>query len=200
MKKEKGVDFFCRKEKLAYIYGVATFKKYRGMGIAGMLLGKAHSRLKEMGYDAAILVPAEPSLFPFYEKIGYKIATKVSKFEETASEIPVTFKIISAERYEEKRREYLDENAVVTGARGVEFLGAQYLLIEGNDFILSGYKTGGKLVCTEFLGSRAAAASVLCALGCESGEFRTVGEQIPFSLYFPFAQIEPPSYLGIAFD
>ena len=61
-------DAFIENEKVAYIYGVATKKTHRGMGISTALIKKTHELLKKSGYKAAILVPADDGLFNFYRK------------------------------------------------------------------------------------------------------------------------------------
>lgn len=55
-----------------YVFGVATDEKWRGKGISSQLLDRAHHHMRDMGAKAALLAPAEQSLFAFYEKRGYQ--------------------------------------------------------------------------------------------------------------------------------
>lgn len=54
----------------AYLYAVATKKEYRGQGIASRLLGEMENALRQEGVAGLLLVPANPGLFAFYEKLG----------------------------------------------------------------------------------------------------------------------------------
>ena len=57
-------------EKGRYIYAVATDENYRGRGISSELLEWARKYSQDMGEKFLVLVPAEKSLFNFYEKRG----------------------------------------------------------------------------------------------------------------------------------
>lgn len=54
----------------AYLYAVATKQEYRGRGIASRLLREMESALRNEGFAGLLLVPANPGLFAFYEKLG----------------------------------------------------------------------------------------------------------------------------------
>lgn len=54
-----------------YVFAVATRISHRGQGISTRLLHKAHEVMMAEGSAASVLVPAEPSLFAYYEKRGY---------------------------------------------------------------------------------------------------------------------------------
>lgn len=55
-----------------YLFAAATFKKFRGKGYMAKLLEKAESFAKQNGKSFIALVPAEPSLFDYYSRFGYK--------------------------------------------------------------------------------------------------------------------------------
>ncbi len=55
-----------------YVFAVATRISHRGQGISTRLLQKAHHLMTAEGSAASVLVPAEPSLFAYYEKRGYE--------------------------------------------------------------------------------------------------------------------------------
>lgn len=64
--------------RAAYIYAVATAPEHRGKGLSTALLDYAAGVLKGRGYDLAVLVPAEESLFGFYSARGYRPAAKIA--------------------------------------------------------------------------------------------------------------------------
>ena len=56
----------------AYLYAVCTVPALRGRGHCRLLLQEAEQDLKRQGIRAAVLVPAEESLFGFYARFGYR--------------------------------------------------------------------------------------------------------------------------------
>ena len=61
----------------AYIYAACTQEEYRGRGYMASLLDMAARHCTDKGLDFLCLVPAQDSLFGYYEKHGYR-----SAFEE----------------------------------------------------------------------------------------------------------------------
>lgn len=57
---------------MRYIYAASTLTKYRGRGIFGRLLKEVHELLGNDGVDACFLRPAQPGLFDYYARFGYK--------------------------------------------------------------------------------------------------------------------------------
>ncbi len=55
-----------------YLYAACTAKRCRGRGIMAKLLGKAKEIAAERNKHFICLMPAEKSLFDFYERFGYK--------------------------------------------------------------------------------------------------------------------------------
>ena len=66
--------FDCQWEgkKLAYLYAVATAKTHRGQGLCRKLMAFAEEELAKAGIETTVLTPGEPSLFRFYENLGYR--------------------------------------------------------------------------------------------------------------------------------
>lgn len=193
-------DFSVDEEPIAYIYGVATFKEYRGRGIASALLENAAGIISRSGYSGIILVPAKPHLYSYYEKNGYKIATKVSIITAKPSNTPASLRIISIEEYMRLRASYLPKHSIGIHGDGLDFMAGQYVLAAGDDFVCAFYKDEERLVCRELLGNTHAASGITSALGCKEGEFRTVGDDKPFAMLLPFKELPQPAYLAIAFD
>lgn len=55
-----------------YLFAAATFKSERGKGCMAKLLEKAKNYAVQNGRAYIVLVPAEPSLFDYYLRFGYK--------------------------------------------------------------------------------------------------------------------------------
>ncbi|MBP3634037.1 MAG: GNAT family N-acetyltransferase [Oscillospiraceae bacterium] len=60
-----------RAHKAYYLYAIGTDPNYRGQGICRQLMAFAERALDA---DCLVLVPAQESLFGFYETMGYKTA------------------------------------------------------------------------------------------------------------------------------
>lgn len=73
--------------KARYIFAVATKKSFRSRGISTELLESAHRMLLQEGCTAALLVPAEPSLFTYYGKRGYHTAFMVDQMEISGDDL-----------------------------------------------------------------------------------------------------------------
>lgn len=58
--------------KAGYVYALATAPGARGKGCAAQLLDYACTLLKERQFDCILTVPAQPSLFEFFERNGYE--------------------------------------------------------------------------------------------------------------------------------
>lgn len=55
-----------------YIYAAATLPAYRGRGLFGSLLKRAHEEALRRGQAASFLRPGEPSLTAYYRRFGYE--------------------------------------------------------------------------------------------------------------------------------
>ena len=62
-----------------YVFAVATKIESRGQGISAALLLSAHALMQAEGSVASILVPAQPSLFTYYQRQGYQTAFYVDE-------------------------------------------------------------------------------------------------------------------------
>ncbi len=66
--------------KGAYIYAACTEKAHRGKGYMNSLMNYVAEYAAKNDYEILYLVPAENSLFDFYEKLGYEKAFKRKEF------------------------------------------------------------------------------------------------------------------------
>lgn len=188
-------------KRIAYIYGVATAKAYRGRGVCRTLMSAAHEHLWKEGYSSAILVPAEPSLFDFYSRLGYRTACGICEYEVSASDHSLPLREISVTEYAALRRGYLKEGAVIEEGPILDLLSTGAKLYTGEGVLLAARVVGNRLLCTELLGKTEKAPDILASLGCKEGLFRTVGTGRDFAMYLPLlAEASPPTYFGIALD
>ena len=196
--------FDCEYEggRVAYIYGVATKKEHRGRGHSTALLEETHLYLKERGYAGALLVPQSPSLFAFYERLGYKVCSHVTEISATASGKHLSLYQINAEEYMTRRKDYLPYGAVLQD-KGVmlDYIASDNEFFFGDGFILAArelvFEDGGRgIFGTELLGNTDRAGDVLTALGYGRGIFRTVGEEKPFAAYLSFNGYTAPRWFA----
>lgn len=61
-----------------YIYGVGTLPEFRKRGLSTQLMRETLQLLAKKGADFAVLMPAQKSLFSFYQKQGFDICSCVS--------------------------------------------------------------------------------------------------------------------------
>lgn len=61
-----------RRLRAGYIYALATAPERRGQGCAAMLLETAAGLARNRGLDCLLTVPAQPSLFRFFARCGFR--------------------------------------------------------------------------------------------------------------------------------
>lgn len=101
--------------KARYIFAVATKKSHRGQGLSTKLLEAAHEFIRSEGGAAGVLVPAEGSLFDFYEKRGYQTAFYIDEAVIPAAQLPKISTLdsvfdCSASEYLSSRENLLGDN------------------------------------------------------------------------------------------
>ena len=195
------LDCSCKGQKLAYIYAVVTHPDHRSQGLCRRLLDNTHTLLKDLGYAASLLVPAEPELRTMYEKLSYKTCTHVSEFSCEAGSNAAALRSIGPAEFASLRRDFLPEDGVVQEGENLPFLARQAQFYAGGDFLLTAWQEDGCLTAMELLGNSEAAPGILRALGADSGRFRCPGQDIPFAMIHPLqSDAVIPRYLGFAFD
>jgi predicted GNAT superfamily acetyltransferase len=187
--------------KLAYLYAVATAKSARGRGLCRTLMEDTHRHLRSLGYVGAILVPAEPSLYGFYRRMGYADCTSVREFTVSASNNPIALRVLEREEYRAHRRTLLPTDAVLQENENLDFWATQASFFATDDALFTAWIRDGELICSELLGSTDESSRIVSALGCSNGSFRTVGSEKPFTLWYPLKDNLPaPTYFGLSFD
>lgn len=127
-----------------YLFAVATLPQAQGRGISTKLLSYADEAMKAQGKDLALLAPAEPRLYSFYQKRGYE--TWFMKRQMTFPPVEniaagnFSLKALSADEYYEQHRRLLPQDAVLWEKQAMPFAAAEselyhgglYALMEGN--------------------------------------------------------------------
>lgn len=73
---------------LLYLYAIGTLPEYRGRGFARAITLEALQIGKDRGYSGAFLVPAEKSLFAWYEGMGFESAFEKTRIEINLDQFP----------------------------------------------------------------------------------------------------------------
>lgn len=195
-------DCLYQERPMAYLYAIATKKSHRGRGLCRQLMEDTHRHLAALGYCGALLVPASPSLFGYYQKLGYQTATHVQQFPCAAGEEPIDLIPLSALEFAQKRRLLLPFGGVIQENESLDLLQAYSTFYAARDALCVFSEQDGQPVILELLGDPAIAPRILKALGYASGTVRTPGNGQPFSMFLPLAHpnLPPPSYFGLAFD
>ena len=193
-------DCHWQDKRLAYIYGVATAKESRGQGLCHKLMENTQAILLQLGYTGVVLVPAKPTLFDFYKKMGYACFGGIHTWEASAG-APIALQEISYKEYAALRKDFLPENSVLQEGALLRFLGSYARFWQGDDFLAcTAEEDNGALVCYELLGNTDAAPGIVAALGKAAGTFRTIGTS-PFAMYLSLTD-DPalPQYFAFALD
>ena len=178
--------------KAAYIYGIAAFQKCRNQGIGSKLIRFAIESLQAQGYSVIALVPAEESLFPYYERFGFRTVSTISEKRFTASS-PLPIRRLSSSEYASLRRASLPEHSLVQEGAILDLLGGY------SDFYATPRAVAavsGSMVW-ELLGDESDAPGLLAALKLPAATVRSPGGSIPFAMAIG---AEAPIYLGLALD
>lgn len=187
-------------QKLAYIFGVAVANAHRNKGYCRALMAATLERLQQEGYQSAVLVPAKPSLYAMYEKLGFQKFGGVCEKEYTASELAEPIREIDGEEYQRLRGEYLPAGGVVQKGENIAFLSARTHLYAGEDFVFSFVPGMGEFI-VELLGNQEKAAGIVRTLGREKLMVRSPGKDRDFAVFQSLSKTAvQPSYFGIPFD
>lgn len=179
-------------KKAAYVYGIATFEAQRGRGIGSRLIRAGLEFLKAQGYEAVLLVPAEESLFGYYERFGFSAVSSIREETVTAG-APLPVCKLTVSEYAALRRNYLPANGVIQEGPALELLDG-YADFYAADRALCA--VSGRVVW-ELLGDKKDAPGILGALGKPEALVRTPGEGQPFAMG---VGLDEPVYFGLALD
>lgn len=94
-----------RRLRAGYLYALATTSERREQGCAAMLIETAAGLARQHGLDCLLTVPAQPSLFQFFARLGFKAGFYAR--EETALPSAAPARPIPAEDYAALREQLL---------------------------------------------------------------------------------------------
>lgn len=188
-------------QKIAYLYAIATAKRFRRQGICRALMEAVHCHLQQNGYAGALLVPESPALAEYYHRIGYYTATTICEFSAFRGGTALPLRQIDATEYAALRQAFLPSGSVLQEGENLDFLAGNTQFYSGENLLLAVQTGNNSLFLPEFLGDPACAPGVLTALGAANGTFRTPGSQKPFAMFLPLAAgASKPQYFAFAFD
>lgn len=179
-------------QKAAYIYGIAAFESCRGRGVGSGLIRAALEELENRGYEAVFLVPAEPSLFGYYERFGFRAVSTIREFPVSAS-TPLPLKKLTAEEYAAARRNLLPKSSLIQEGPCLALLSG-YADFYATDRSVAA--VSGDMVW-ELLGEISDAPGLIGALGLPTATVRTPRPGRPFAMGLGASA---PMYLGLALD
>ena len=179
-------------QKAAYIYGIASFKAHRGLGIGSKLIRAALSHLKQQGYGPIFLVPAEPSLFGYYERFGFRQVSTIRE-ESVPAASPIPIRRLDAAAYAELRRRYLPSHSLLQEGPCLNLLSG-YANFYATEHAVAAVTDS---TVWELLGDFDHAPGLIAALGLPSATVRAPGPGRPFAMGL---NSDAPIYLGLALD
>lgn len=185
-------------QKLAYLYAVATDRRFRGRGVATKLMEDGERLLKERGYAGAVLSPGNESLFRFYADRGYETVGCRSE-ERIMAGSPISIREVDEEEYALIRRALLPENGVRQEGENLRFLQRFSRFYAGEGFCAAVYRSEAFL--PEYLGDRERIPGLLGALGLGEASVRMPGADTPCVMGKWFSDADKIRiYLGFVFD
>lgn len=206
----------------AMLYAIATHPEFQNRGLAARLMAYSSEYLKEKNKDFSVLVPAEASLYGFYEKKGYQKAfylreamLEKSHIERRFDEMPaLAIGEITAEEYNIRRKAVLQGNPYLAyGNREAAYqkkLSQQY---GGGLYSIDMGETQGCFLAERVDDYRVIIKELLLPEEFLAGAVRQIASMLPADKYLvrtpaflgetlggitrPFAMIKPETVAGI---
>ena len=185
-------DCTLAEKKAAYVYGIAAFEAHRGQGIGSKLIRFAVEVLQNRGYEVITLVPAEESLFPYYERFGFRAAGTIRETTVPAG-TPMPLRRLTAAEYAAARRRYLPMHSLIQEGAALDLLSGYADFYATPNAVAA---VSGQMVW-ELLGDESDAPGLVASLGIPVATIRTPGAGQPFAMAIGTVE---PLYLGLALD
>ncbi len=179
-------------QKVAYIYGIAAFRRCRGRGVGSALIRAALEELEKRGYEAVFLVPAEASLFGYYERFGFRAVSTIRE-QTIEAAAPLPPRKLTVDEYAAARRALLPKSSLIQEGPCLALLSG-YADFYATDRAVAA--VSGDMVW-ELLGDERDAPGLIAALGLPTATVRTPGPGRPFAMGLG---TDGPMYLGLALD
>ena len=179
-------------QKAAYIYGIAAFRRCRGRGVGSALIRAALEELEKRGYEAVFLVPAEPSLFGYFARFGFRAVSTIRE-QTIEAAAPLPLRKLTVDEYAAARRKLLPKASLLQEGPCLALLSG-YADFYATDRAVAA--VSGDMVW-ELLGEISDAPGLIAALGLPTATVRTPGPGRPFAMGLG---TDGPMYLGLALD
>ena len=179
-------------QKIAYLYAFAVAKTHRGKGVGKNLLEKALEKLKGEGYQGAVLVPGEESLYSYYEKIGFLPFGKTQKTVVKKTAPGLSVRKLSGEDYFTLRQRAKADAQWTKEA--FSYLGRFCDFYAGEDWLLA----INREEVQEFLGNPENLPHILYTLDREQVQTRLPGKN-PCAVLYSFAPFALPDTFSPSF-
>lgn len=169
--------------RIGYIYGVGVYEKYRRRGIGERLVKAVYELSKRRGADIVTCLPAEKSLYAWYERlVDFRYTLKCEKLTVKTEAAGKAVRISAAE-YAHRREEAIGRRShVILSAPALEFEKRLFEEYGGGFFmtqsgVCAAYIDGGKALVREVISADRVAAmrtaeAVGAALGAAECEIR----------------------------
>lgn len=203
-----------------YVYAFCTAPDCQSRGYGRMLLAWTERAAAQAGAKAVVMVPGEPSLFQFYERLGYETACFTR--ETIVTQTKNTPLHLKAERCDLKTYQTLRERFLRGGSHvfyPVESLTWQKTLCDANggglfrvgDGVAAVERWGGEMVVKELLSHQVQDAAQTLLQLCDAQQ--ALVRSVPSGTPKPFGVVRwldqevqrrwnqgQGRYLGLAFD
>ncbi len=168
-----------------YLYAAATLPEYRGQGLMAELIEKAKAETVEKG-QYLVTKPAEPSLFAYYGKFGFKTAVFLEDRLINKQTDAEPLKTLSKEEYTFKREELLKDKPHIT-LSDMDYA-ISFFTLSGDENTIAAVDTSETSpIVKEFISEdEKGRDKLLSALNTDRAVFRTEGKT-------PFAMVIPPN-------
>ncbi len=180
--------------KVAYLYALAVAKPCRGQGIGKRLLETACRSLEDRGFAAALLIPAQQSLYGYYEKLGFASFGRMQQETVTAHGPEAEITRVTAEEYAQRRQALMPR--FVWEMPMLSYLERVCPLYAGQDYVLA----VGDGTVQEYIGPRELLPRLLYTLNIDAAQAHLSGGQDPAGMANCFEKISLPDWLGPAMD
>ncbi len=147
--------------KAYYVYAVCTKKEHRGNSLMKKVFSFLESEARKRSVSYLFLVPAEESLFPLYESIGFSVAfvnkeTLIKKSESKTRSF--SSRNLSYEEYKTLREKYINVPQAILSESGFNSfyapVGANMECVSLDEGYALYEKENGKVIIHEFCGEK----------------------------------------------
>ena len=205
------VDAAGRQRRCGYLYAVAVDPAHRHQGLGAKLSREAANMALKRGAEFICTLPAEPSLYAWYEEIlGLSCALHRQHFTVTASPVWPAEELCP-ESYLARREALLGGRPHLCPAPSVmAFAGQFYSLFGGGLYACGGGLCAacveddraliGELIAPEGVAAADVASSLCAALGCRDGQYALPAADGEPYLSAPAGLLPPDCVWNLSFD